>query len=182
MISWTIFLCALTPALCCDWLRHYNHYSNATVTSLRRMGGQLTEDESPVSFPYTLYAEVRLDQVDSQLIFIRDSLSRISNLYRHDNLSSYPVTWDTDMTHHFLVNLHRLKEEMSTCVLTKKHLKKPLRKYYRNLLRQTLYHTGGSTASWELIRKETELHLDQLQLLVASVINSTASRRRSTQG
>ncbi|XP_053298706.1 interferon phi 1 [Pleuronectes platessa] len=180
MISWTIFLCALTPTLCCDWLRHYNHYSNVTLTLLRHMGGQLTEDESPVSFPFTLYTQVRHHQEDSQLIFIRDSLSRISDLYRHDDRSS--VTWDTDMTHHFLVNLHRLKEELSTCVLTKKHLNRPLRRYYRKLLRRTLCRTDGSTASWEIIRKETELHLHQLQLLVASIINSAANRRRSTLG
>ncbi|XP_062264046.1 interferon phi 1 [Platichthys flesus] len=179
MISLTIFLCALTPALCCDWLRHYNHYSNVTLTLLRQMGGQLTEDENPVPFPFTLYTHVRHQQVDSQLIFIRDSLSRISDLYDHYDRSS--VSWDTVMTHHFRVNLHRLKEELSTCMLTKKHLNRPLRRYYRKLLR-TLIRTGGSIASWELIRKDTELHLHQLQLLVASIINSAANRRRSTLG
>ncbi|XP_019966742.2 interferon phi 1 [Paralichthys olivaceus] len=175
MIRCTIILCALTSALCCDWLRHYNHYSNVTLTLLRQMGGQLTEDESPVSFPFKLYTQVRHRKVESQLIFIKNSLLGISDLYRHDNLSS--PTWDTKVTHHFQVNLHRLKEELNTCVPTSKQLNRRLTRYYTRL-RRTLDRTGGSIASWELIRKETELHLHQLQLLVTSILNSAASRRR----
>lgn len=104
-------------------------------------GGQLTEQESPVSFPYRLYrcmrnAEVinqsinhqlcqpirKLDfspdslplQVESQLVFIRDSLELISDLYLHNNCSS--VTWDTDKTEHFLMSIHRQTDGLKACV------------------------------------------------------------------
>ncbi|GLD71114.1 interferon a3-like isoform X2, partial [Lates japonicus] len=64
-------------------------------------------------------------------------------------------------------------------VSTNKRADGQLRKYYRRLEKKTLYLTGGAPASWELIRKETKLHLDQLELLVAS-IRAATRRRRST--
>nr|XP_046270595.1 interferon a3-like [Scatophagus argus]XP_046272377.1 interferon a3-like [Scatophagus argus] len=176
MFSWTsllFILCsALTPALCCDWLSHYGHLSNTSLTLIRLMGGQLTQQESPVSFPFKLYERVHKEEVKSQLAFIRDSLELISGLYRHDNLSS--VTWDTDKTDHFLMSIDRQTEELNTCVPTNRPADSKLRKYYRRLVRSTLCRTGGSPASWELIRKETKEHLQQLDLLVSSI------RRRST--
>uniref|UniRef100_A0A8D3AJ02 Uncharacterized protein n=1 Tax=Scophthalmus maximus TaxID=52904 RepID=A0A8D3AJ02_SCOMX len=146
MMGWTsIFvLCSvLTPALCCNWLRHYIYYSNVSLTHLRRMGDQLTEQESPVSFPYRLYTRIRNTEVESQLVFIRDSLDRISDLYRHDSLSS--VTWDTDTTHHFRMSVGKMIDGLNTCVSPNKQTDNRLRKYYRRLSRSTLYCTGGST-------------------------------------
>lgn len=106
-------------------------------------GGQLTEQESPVSFPYKLYSSIRKAevinqsvnqssalsatqkagfltwlslslQVESQLVFIRDSLELISDLYLHNNRSS--VTWDTDKTEHFLMSIHRQTDGLKGCV------------------------------------------------------------------
>ncbi|XP_039973841.1 interferon a3-like [Xiphias gladius] len=182
MISWTglFVLCSvLSPALCCDWLRHYGHHSNISLTLIRLMGGQLTEQESPVSFPYRLYRRIRNTEVESQLVFIRDSLDQIFNLYHHENLSS--IIPNTDKTNRFLMSIDRQREGLNTCVSTTKPADSKLSKYYRRLVTSTLYRTGGSTVSWELIRKETKMHLDQLELLVASIIDSAAaSRRRST--
>ncbi|KAF0022260.1 hypothetical protein F2P81_025486 [Scophthalmus maximus] len=53
--------------------------------------------------------------VESQLVFIRDSLDRISDLYRHDSLSS--VTWDTDTTHHFRMSVGKMIDGLNTCVI-----------------------------------------------------------------
>ncbi|XP_070779902.1 LOW QUALITY PROTEIN: interferon phi 1 [Enoplosus armatus] len=182
MFSWTgllFILCTLTPALCCDWLRHYGHVSNSSLTLIQHMGGQLTKQESPVSFPYKLYRRIQKAEVETKLVFIRDTLELISDLYRHGNLSSF--TWDTDKTEHFLISIHRQTDGFNSCVSTNKSADSRLRKYYRRLATHTLYRTGGSAASWELIRKETKLHLDQLDLLVASIRASpAASRRRST--
>ncbi|XP_040918155.1 interferon a3-like [Toxotes jaculatrix] len=182
MISWTglFILCGvLNPALCCDWLRHYGHYSNISLTLIQLMGGELTEEESPVSFPYRLYRQIRNTEVESQLVFIRDGLELISGLYLHDNLSS--VTWNTEKMTHFLMSLNRQIDGLNTCVSMNSTADNRLSGYYRRLKTRTLSHTGGSTASWELIRKETKLHLDQLDLLVASIKHSSAaSRRRST--
>nr|QTY39053.1 IFNh [Lateolabrax japonicus] len=190
MFSWTgllFVLCgALTPALCCDWLRHYGHLSNASMTLIQLMGGQLTEQESPVPFPYKLYRQIRNAEVKSQLVFIRDSLELISDLYLQNNFSSVP--WDTVKTEHFLMGIHRQIEELSTCVSTNRSELEPtqrpgskLKRYYRRLETSTLHRTGGSAASWEVIRKETKAHLDLLDLLVNSIRTAGAdSRRRST--
>ncbi|GLD57859.1 interferon a3-like isoform X2, partial [Lates japonicus] len=115
--------------------------------------------------------------VESRLVFIRDSLELILNLYHHDNRSS--VAWDTDKMDRFLMSVDRQIDGLNTCVSTNKRADGRLRKYYRRLEKKTLYLTGGAPASWELIRKETKLHLDQLELLVAS-IRAATRRRRST--
>uniref|UniRef100_A0A8C3G062 Uncharacterized protein n=1 Tax=Cyclopterus lumpus TaxID=8103 RepID=A0A8C3G062_CYCLU len=179
MISWTsllvFLLCsAVTPSLGCDWLRNYGHLSNTSLTLIQHMGGQLTDEESPVSFPYRLYQCIKSDEMESQLAFARDSLELIAGLYRHENRSS--ATWDTDETERFLMTIDRQTDVLKSCVSNSR-----LRRYYRRLVKSTLYRTGGSPASWELIRKESKLHLDQLDLLVGFVVDSaTDSRRRST--
>ncbi|KAI3359466.1 hypothetical protein L3Q82_013768, partial [Scortum barcoo] len=143
MFSWTgllFVLCgALTPVLCCDWLRHYGHISNASLTLIQLMGGQLTKQESPVSFPYKLYTRIRNAEVESQLVFIRDSLEQISDLYLHNNHSS--VTWDTNKMEHFLMSIHRQTDGLKGCVSTKSRADSRLRKYYRRLAKSTLHHT-----------------------------------------
>lgn len=57
-------------------------------------------------------------QVESQLVFIRDSLKLIFGLYRHNNISS--VTWDTKEMEHFLVCVYRQIEELDRCVSRRK--------------------------------------------------------------
>ncbi|XP_068192397.1 interferon a3-like [Antennarius striatus] len=174
MLTWTkllFFLCgALSPALCCDWLRHYRHLSNTTRSLLNVMGGQLTEEACPVYFPNKLYSNIRTAEVESQLVFIRDSLQLILDLYHHDNLSS--STWDADLTEHFLKSVERQLDGVNTCVSTHRAPDRGLRRYYRTL-RRTLHRTGSGNASWELIRKETKRHLDQLELLVAFIRSRT---------
>nr|WCF43306.1 type I interferon h [Lates calcarifer] len=180
MISSTVLflLCAaLAPALCCDWLTHYSRHSNISRTLILQMGDPLITEESKVSFPYRLYKDIRNTEVESQLVFIRDSLELILNLYHHDNHSS--IAWDTDKMDHFLMSVDRQIDGLNTCVSMNKRADSRLRKYYRRLEKRTLYLTGGAPASWELIRKETKLHLDQLELLVAS-IRAATRRRRST--
>nr|API68650.1 interferon h [Larimichthys crocea] len=181
MVNWTgvlFVLCGtlLTPALCCDWLRHYGHLSNDSLTLLQQMGGQWTGQECRVPFPRKIYRDIYKAEVQSQLVFIRDSLKLISGLYHHDNLTS--ASWDTVKTEHFLISIHRQTEELNTCVLANKTSNSSLRKYYRRLARSTLHCTGGSPASWELIRKQTKLHLDQLDLLVECIKSSSAACRR----
>ncbi|XP_070703450.1 interferon a3-like [Pempheris klunzingeri] len=182
MVSGAVLLVVLcgtmSPALCCDWLRHYGHLSNSSLTLLQLMGGQLTDQDSPVPFPNKLYEQIRNTGVESQLVFIKDSLELIAALYRHDNLSS--VTWDTDRTEHFLMSLDRQTEELNACVPSNRRADSRLRRYFRRLDTSTLRRTGGSAASWELLRKETRAHLEQLDLLVASILHRppAASRRR----
>uniref|UniRef100_A0A3Q4HMH6 Uncharacterized protein n=1 Tax=Neolamprologus brichardi TaxID=32507 RepID=A0A3Q4HMH6_NEOBR len=53
-------------------------------------------------------------QVESKLVFIRDSLQLIFCLYRHDNLSAAP--WGADKTEGFLTVIHRQITELSACV------------------------------------------------------------------
>ncbi|XP_068581709.1 interferon phi 1 [Cebidichthys violaceus] len=177
MTSWTrlilVLLCsAVSPVLGCDCVRNYGRLSNTSLTLVQVMGGQLTDQESPVPFPYRFYKRVKKDEVESQVIFIRDSLELIAGLYRHDNRSS--VTWDTDKTESFLMTIDRQTEDLKSCVST--HRRKNmsgLKRYYRKLEKKTLYRTGGSPESWELIRKETKLHLKHLDLLAASLRCST---------
>uniref|UniRef100_A0A3B4Y0P7 Immunoglobulin V-set domain-containing protein n=2 Tax=Seriola lalandi dorsalis TaxID=1841481 RepID=A0A3B4Y0P7_SERLL len=146
MISWTslLVLCSvLSPALCCDWLRHYGHYSNISLTLIRLMGGQLTEQDSPVSFPYKFYKHIRNSEVRSKVVFIRDSLVQISDLYRHDNLSS--VTWDMDNTNRFRMSIDRQIDGLNTCVSTEQRADNSLRKYYRRLRTSTLDRTVSTS-------------------------------------
>uniref|UniRef100_A0A8C9YGW7 Uncharacterized protein n=1 Tax=Sander lucioperca TaxID=283035 RepID=A0A8C9YGW7_SANLU len=128
-----IFLIAtLTPVLCCDWLGHYSHLSNKSMTLLRLMGAEDSKHDSPLSFPYKFYRRIQNNTVESQLVFIRDSLELIEGLYLHNDHSS--VAWDTDRTDRFLMTLERQREGISRCVTDSR-----LRKYYRRL--ETLLHT-----------------------------------------
>ncbi|GLD71118.1 interferon a3-like isoform X1, partial [Lates japonicus] len=118
MIGLTVLflLCAvLAPALCCDWLTHYSRYSNISRTLILHMGDPLTTEESKVSFPYRLYKDIRNTEVESRLVFIRDSLELILNLYHHDNRSS--VAWDTDKMDRFLMSVDRQIDGLNTCVM-----------------------------------------------------------------
>ncbi|KAK2833968.1 hypothetical protein Q5P01_017857 [Channa striata] len=182
MTTWTGLLffisSILSPALCIDWFSRYSHQSNISLTLISIMGGPMTDEESPVSFPYKLYRHIRRTEVQTQLVFIRESLNHIFELYHCGNLSS--VTWDTSKTHHFLQSIHRQKTDLSKCVLSTKSENGRLKNYYRRLARKTLYRTAFSSASWELIRKVTEQHLEHLDLLVNSMRASAAASRRSS--
>ncbi|XP_028456313.1 interferon a3-like [Perca flavescens] len=157
-----IFLLAtMTPVLCCDWFRHYGHLSNKSMTLLRLMGTEFSNNSQPY-FPYKFYSHIKNNTVESQLVFIRDSLELIEGLYLHNDLSS--VAWDTDRTDRFLMTLERQREGISSCLSTERRADSRLRKYYRGLEKRL--HTGGSSASWEMIRKVTDQHLHQLNLLV----------------
>ncbi|XP_072224763.1 interferon a3-like [Leuresthes tenuis] len=169
-------LCSvLTSALCCDWLTEYSDLRNSSVTLVELMGGAFTDQESPVPFPYKLYAQVEKKGLESQLLFIRDSLEQIYLLFRSNNHSS--ANWDTRKTTQFLESLHRQVVELSSCV-PKKRTDSRLRNYYRRLKNSTLSCPGGSAASWELLRRETKDHLDRLDLLGNLVKASAASRGR----
>ncbi|KAJ3600448.1 hypothetical protein NHX12_032380 [Muraenolepis orangiensis] len=50
---------------------------------------------------------------------------------------------------------------------TQTHLK--LSHYYKKLFRSTVHKMGGSVASWELIRKESKVHLEMLDLLQVTI-------------
>ncbi|XP_030592547.1 interferon phi 1 [Archocentrus centrarchus] len=188
MVAWTgllFMLCGtLTSAVSCDWLTQYKSVSNDTQVLLKLMGDQLTAQDTSapaLCFPSNLYENIRKSEVESKLVFIRDSLKLISCLYRHDNLSSAP--WDADRTERFLTVIHRQITEVNACV--SERLLSPadssLKRYYGRLANSTVSCAGCSTASWDLLRMETKLRLDQLELLVASIIRGSAapSRRRS---
>ncbi|CAJ1075517.1 interferon phi 1 [Xyrichtys novacula] len=181
MHSWSslvFILCGvLTPAFCCDWLRHFGRLNGESLKFIQTMGGPLTKEKSPVPFPYRLYTRLQKEPVESQLVFIRDSLKMISNLYHNDNLTS--VTWDKMKMEHFLSSLHRQKVEFNHCVSDGTRVPRKLRQYYRRLARCTVDRTGGSVASWELIRKETKNHLDQLELLVNLIVHQDAGRSKN---
>ncbi|XP_034567826.1 interferon phi 1 [Notolabrus celidotus] len=183
MSSWRVLflvLCSvLTPALCCNWIKHFGHLNGESLKLIKDMGGPLTEEQSPVPFPYRLYTRIQKEEVQSQLVFIRDSLKMISDLYSHDNLT--PVTWDKVKLEHFLSSIHRQTVELNRCVPPSKRVNRKLRNYYRRLTRCTLDRTCCSAASWELIRKETKQHLGHLDLLMNPIkANDAASRGRST--
>ncbi|XP_051249631.1 interferon a3-like [Dicentrarchus labrax] len=185
---------ALTPVLCCDWLERYHKLSNDSLVHIQLMGGGLTEQQSPVPFPDKLYRQIYKAKVESQLVFIRDNLELIGCLYRHDNLSS--ASWDPIRIKHFLDIIYRQAEEVTACVRgqtgretaretdgetdglshcmsTNRTTNPRLRDFYRRLSNSTVTPTGGSVASWELIRKQTVRLLQRLDLLAASI------RRRS---
>ncbi|XP_030591240.1 interferon a3-like [Archocentrus centrarchus] len=145
-------------------------------------GDQLTAQDTSapaLRFPRNLYKNIRKSEVESKLVFIRDSLKLISCLYRHDNLSSAP--WDADRTERFLTVIHRQITEVNACVSPSRAADSSLKRYYGRLANSTVSCAGCSTASWDLLRMETKLRLDQLELLVASIIRGSAapSRRRS---
>ncbi|XP_029692882.1 interferon phi 1 [Takifugu rubripes] len=108
--------------LCCDWLAHFGHLSNQSLSLIRIMGGPLTNQQSPVSFPKELYGRAHNATVDFQLAFLRDSLKLIQRLwlklFQHDELSS--VTWGTTNTEHFLMTILRQHREVKRCVSKKK--------------------------------------------------------------
>lgn len=60
---------------------------------------------------------VSVQVLEIQLLFIRDSLQHISDLYHHGNLSS--ATWDTNEVDNFLITIIRQKEELDKCVSTR---------------------------------------------------------------
>ncbi|KAJ3601411.1 hypothetical protein NHX12_032379 [Muraenolepis orangiensis] len=158
MLNWILTLVLLCSAVgsvrSCDWLRIYGDLSNDSMSLL---------DQMP----------------EEKLVFISDSLIQISQLYHHENLSSVP--WNQNKTDLFLLTMDRQAREMNSCVTANKlrakrthteadtqtHLK--LSHYYKKLFRSTVHKMGGSVASWELIRKESKVHLEMLDLLQVTI-------------
>uniref|UniRef100_A0A672Z2T7 Uncharacterized protein n=1 Tax=Sphaeramia orbicularis TaxID=375764 RepID=A0A672Z2T7_9TELE len=168
--TWTavlvfLFSNTLTSALRCDWLKHYGHRSNECLNLLEDMGGQLIQEDGRDRCPYRLYSRIRNTQVESQVVFIRDSLEHILRLYDHGNRSS--VTWDTVNTEHFLLCLRSQIDKLNGCVS-----KRPRVYVVRVSFR------GSSAESWELIRKNTKEHLEQLHLLVNSIRHQQEAEHR----
>ncbi|XP_034721646.1 interferon a3-like [Etheostoma cragini] len=124
-------------------------------------GAETSHNNLP--FPYKFYSRIRKHTVESQLIFIRDSLELIEDLYHHNNRSS--VAWDTKKTDEFLMTVYRQRDEISHCILTRRRTGQWLKNYYKTL-KSTLDDMGGSSASWEMIRNVTDDHLYRLNLLV----------------
>uniref|UniRef100_A0A3Q1FKL7 Uncharacterized protein n=1 Tax=Acanthochromis polyacanthus TaxID=80966 RepID=A0A3Q1FKL7_9TELE len=149
MLCRLVVLCSvLSSVLCCDWLSHYN---------LRNESLRLVE------------LMVITERLQSQLVFIRDSLSLISSLYQHDNVSS--AAWSADKTETFRINIHRQTEELSHCVSTLKYF---YTKHLPSLHRQT-----GKPGS--VLRVETKAHLEHVELLAASIkASSSTTMGRST--
>lgn len=115
------------------------------------------------------------------MVFIRDSLKEIIDLYHNGNLSS--VTWNLNKTELFIITMDRQAREIDTCVIaneqsgkqtgrpadTNTEKRRNLSHYYKKLLRCTVHRMGGSAASWELIRQESKAHLEMLDFLQASI-------------
>lgn len=59
---------------------------------------------------------VSVQVLESQLLFIRDSLKLISDLYHHGNRSS--AAWNTNEETNFLITIDRQNEELNKCVST----------------------------------------------------------------
>uniref|UniRef100_A0A672Z475 Uncharacterized protein n=1 Tax=Sphaeramia orbicularis TaxID=375764 RepID=A0A672Z475_9TELE len=144
------------------------------MSFLRRVGGSTLRDRGRSS---VTREELR---VESQVVFIRDSLEHILRLYDHGNRSS--VTWDTVNTEHFLLCLRSQIDKLNGCVLTSNRTNHSLRKYYKRLSKEVLDRTGSSAESWELIRKNTKEHLEQLHLLVNSIRHQQEAEHRGHQG
>uniref|UniRef100_A0A3B3V9L6 Uncharacterized protein n=1 Tax=Poecilia latipinna TaxID=48699 RepID=A0A3B3V9L6_9TELE len=122
-----LILCsALTSALCCDWLTHYNDLRNSTLV-------RVSQSESCSSHLSLCFQE------NFQLRFIRDSLVQIYNLYRRGNTST--AGWDAWKTTDFLESINRQFMELNECV------SKKLKRYYRYLENNTLLHPVSTNTS-----------------------------------
>ncbi|XP_059896037.1 interferon phi 1 isoform X2 [Gadus macrocephalus] len=150
------------------------------MSLLDQMGGEMTDQQCPVSFPESFYRHIQKDKMEAKLEFIGDSLTQIIQLY-HGNLSS--VSWDHNKTERFLITVDRQAREINRCVMANKQkvqrtarqadsqeesqTHKKLAHYYKKLFRVTVHRMGESAESWELIRKESKMHLQRLDLLQA---------------
>ncbi|KAM9391751.1 interferon phi 1 [Pholidichthys leucotaenia] len=142
-------------------------------------GDYLAEQDTPVSpvpFPNRIYRRMKKSEVKSQLVFIRDSLKLIGDLYHHDNMSSTP--WGAEETKDFLRIIDRQIHELSPCVSANQQPSQSLKTYYRRLGESILHTTEGSTASWKLLLMETKHHLNRLERLVININNNKAASRR----
>ncbi|XP_014855255.1 PREDICTED: interferon a3-like [Poecilia mexicana] len=165
-----LILCsALTSALCCDWLTHYNDLRNSTLVRVRSMKCPIATT-TPLRFRDRLYKDMKTREETAQLHFIRGSLVQIYNLYRRGNTST--AGWDAWKTTDFLESINRQILELNECVksthneATSKHevYEKKMKRYYRYLENNTLLHPGGRDG-WEMLRRETEQNLIRLDLL-----------------
>ncbi|XP_077411810.1 interferon phi 1 [Vanacampus margaritifer] len=160
----------LAPTLCCDWLSRYTDLSDKCLTLLQNLGGPITEAEFPLPFPIKLYKQAQNSQTSCKVSFVRNNLGQILDLYQKVNTSK--VGWDANDLEELLIILHRQKEELSTCILPAKSagcFSKAVRRYYCRLTRAALNGTEGGSTSWEMIRSETKMHLQQLHLFVAAM-------------
>ncbi|XP_046894611.1 interferon a3-like [Hypomesus transpacificus] len=154
---------------CCDWLRYsYGLLSAESLKMLQEMGGDYTEDPSPVPFPESQYKKIYSAEPKDQVRFLNESIYQITRLF---NGNMQAVKWDSKKLDDFLNLNYRQFSELKSCVPPQVRPDKNLRRYFRKLNRKVLRKMKHSADAWELIRKETKSHLLRLDIIAAQLRN-----------
>ncbi|XP_067089427.1 interferon phi 1 isoform X2 [Osmerus mordax] len=155
---------------CCDWLRYsYRLLSAESLKMLQEMGGDYTEDASPVPFPESQYKKMIYSaEPKDQVRFLNESIYQITELF---NGNMQAVKWDSKKLDDFLNLIHRQFYNLKSCVPPQVKPDMNLKRYFRKLNRKVLRKMKYSANAWELVRKETKSHLLRLDIIAALLRN-----------
>ncbi|XP_041737975.1 interferon a3-like isoform X2 [Coregonus clupeaformis] len=152
---------------CCDWIRnHYGLLSAEYLSLLDQMGGDITEQDAPVLSPTSLYRHIDDAEFEDKVRFLNETIYQIKKQF-DGNMKA--VTWDKKNLDDFLNILERQFENLNSCVSPAMKPERRLKRYFKKLNRKVLRKMNYSAQAWELIRKETQRHLQRLEILVGKM-------------
>ncbi|XP_041736783.2 interferon a3-like [Coregonus clupeaformis] len=168
--SWTcicLIICSMQSVChCCDWIpHHYGLLSAEYLSLLDQMGGDITEQNAFVYFPESLYRPIYDAKFDDKVRFLNETIFQITKLF-HGNMTL--VTWNKTNLTNFVYNLERQFKNLQSCVSPDKKPEWILKSYFM-MLNDVLIEMHYSEPAWELIRTETKLLLERLDILVGQM-------------
>ncbi|KAM7381332.1 hypothetical protein PAMA_012270 [Pampus argenteus] len=175
MVFFAVLILSLFTAgssLSCRWLdQKFTQYSEKSLELLGTMvnnnSSNTAEDaEHEVAFPQDLYTQASKASAVERLGFMVQILEQVAVLFEETHNST---SWEENTVENFLSVITQQADGLSSCIWSHKMKKnKKLHMYFKRLSGHILHRMGHSAEGWELIRKETKIHLFKVNQLVSS--------------
>ncbi|KAK6300106.1 hypothetical protein J4Q44_G00301390 [Coregonus suidteri] len=128
---------------------------------------EILQSRMPLSCPPTsLYRHIDDAEFEDKVRFLNETIYQIKKQF-DGNMKA--VTWDKKNLDDFLNILERQFENLNSCVSPAMKPERRLKRYFKKLNRKVLRKMNYSAQAWELIRKETQRHLQRLEILVGKM-------------
>ncbi|KAM7370579.1 hypothetical protein PAMP_010111 [Pampus punctatissimus] len=150
---------------------YFKRLSGHILQRMATNSSNTAEDaEHEVAFPQDLYTQASKASAVERLGFMVQILEQVAVLFEETHNST---SWEENTVEDFLNVITQQADGLSSCIWSHKMKKnKKLHMYFKRLSGHILQRMGHSAKSWELIRKETKIHLFKINQLVSSLLTA----------
>ncbi|XP_063077030.1 interferon phi 4 [Engraulis encrasicolus] len=162
----------------------FQQYSRKCLALLDQMGGEVTEDISPVHFPEDLYKLAKKSEPERLTWFVAQVLQEVSELMdgaleeveeeeeeskeeESKEEGEEVLQWEEKEVKDFMSTLDTQLEGTLSCVHSKNKKSRRLHLYFKKLRNETVEKMEDKVKAWELVRKEVRNHLRRVNHLAS---------------